>query len=270
MNNYEVHQVVNDLKLGKCNWSLQTVILLSKKNNRKCLTNWLSLCKNDSFLDFYTEYNHKQLTSDTSLYVDATYYMLMVMEYGDLKLVQSLTTRYNHLHKADYIYLATIHNNYDIVQSMINKGVSINSRELCILEACENGCVDVFKILIDGIDTNFVSAMRTAVEYKHKDIVKLMIENEIKIYSNKIYPISPFYNGIQEVITMMADENIPLINRYFYWAAINGYLDVVELFIDDVSNIESKVLQMDNISWYPEIVDIITKKITSQKLIEIY
>lgn len=120
MNDADYQHVIYELRLGKCEWSLRTQLLLRSRQNRQFIKKWLNI-KNYISNDFYEAYHLFFITPDALLYHTKNSLIALAAELGRLDIVQLMIEN-----GATYYYRAIlnalINRHYEIAKLLIEKG----------------------------------------------------------------------------------------------------------------------------------------------------
>lgn len=182
MDNVDFLYVQNDLKGGKCNWTLKTWLHLHDISQRKKISNWLgygTVC--DSVDTFYDWYNFYELTKDGFL-----------------------------LHGVDvHLQVAASHGNFEQVKLMIDLGAT--KFHSAMHDAVKYGHMSIIPLLLHH-HPEYDKCLSWGIIFGKYDVVKFMIEQGVNLsrFSHKsISAAIEKGKGNIDVLTLLRDNCLP-------------------------------------------------------------
>lgn len=178
MNHGDLHIVLEELPLGKCEFSLRTIILLKTDENIKFLNKYFGfIC---DAVNFYKEYNMQYLTPDGLIYHDIGEHMILAAADGNMEIVKLMLKPFfdkNNMFMFIYdcnqiMFVAAYNGHIEIVKLMLNVGAYDYDQSMC--EAAANGHMEIVKLMLEKGARNYKWAIRQAEKYGHTAIVKLL------------------------------------------------------------------------------------------------
>lgn len=191
---HDLNHVLYQLTLGKSSWDLRTWLLL---NNVGYLQQRFHYDITGLLSDFYTKYNRHNLTPDVYLYHGVDHHALLAAEKGHL---ETFHTKLNVT-------------NYDEI----------------MIEATENGHIEIVKLMLDKGATDYNEAMRSAAWGGYVDIIQLMLEKGATNYDDAM--INAANGGQLGIVKWMVGLGVIFYREAMIDAAEQQKIEVVEYLL---------------------------------------
>lgn len=160
------------------------------------------------------------------------------------------------LHNSKALEMVAELNNYDILKILLTyrKESNYPDKELSFVTACENGNIEIAKLLIEcGVDINYQNGypMYKACENERLGIVKLLIENSVIIEQRLFDPITAtIISGNSEILKLLVDNGAKVRADLNIYCTIenkmyNFALQLVQYGIDPTVTIKTCLMNND-------------------------
>lgn len=252
----DINHILYDLTLGRCNWSLQTQLLLTKENIDQLLTilnikcSWVHTVEdfshaynrdyitpdiaihNDDDSQFYLFCDHKlfdqlcdkipDLTITHETIIDGSY---KAIEHNHLRLFTLLWPNVHHDFK-NLLSRAVAQNRIDFVSIILTReNITIDD---CLYTAIAYNYVDMFKFLLPYNHTNLKKEASYAAIVGQLEILKFLIKfADIQ----KCVKFAIRDNHV-EMVDYLVNLNRRPINAYLKYATYCGNIHIVRMLIN--------------------------------------
>lgn len=223
MNTQDIEYVHHELSLGKCNWSLQTWLLLSKSRNLRSLSKLFKIKFHSDIGKFYQCYNNKYLTLD---YVDVNLSMNLAIKENNENFIYKLIDQGADRWKK-YMKYASYYNQLKWVIYFYHKccenDITINLNSL--LDNVEN--IKIAKFLVEHGANNYDICMFCSSIAGHYDIVKYMVSLGAQNYDECMDQSSK--NGHIKIVKLMLNCGATNITECIEYAEFYEEFEIVDL-----------------------------------------
>ena len=153
-----------------------------------------------------------------NIHADNDQAIILSSYYGHFRIFKYLAEKGSDMHANNDNALRHASSNgyYNIVEYILKKGVERYAIDDAFYRACSNGHFNIVKLLFEEgacINTRGWETLNNTILYKHFEIAKFLINNNVDLSSN--YPIEQACsNGYFDIVKLLIEKGVNLRDKY--------------------------------------------------------